>query len=69
MTRRKKVPIKTRPKVAQARRRSKSEVLSGKARDDIAAKKKALRPNAARGKAVAVPRWFGQFKAAEVRST
>jgi hypothetical protein len=26
-------------------------------------KKKALRPNAARGNAVAVPRWCGQFKA------
>lgn len=62
----KKVPMETMPNVEQAKRRSKSEVLSGNAIDDIAAKKKALRPNAARGKAVAVPRWFGQFSAAEV---
>jgi hypothetical protein len=48
--------MKTMPNVEQANRRSRSEVLSGKAIDDVAAKKKALRPNAARGKAVALPR-------------
>ena len=42
----------------------KSEVLLGKAAVDSVAKTKALRPNAARGNAVAVPRWLGQFKAA-----
>ena len=64
MTRRKKVPMKVIKNVAIDRRRSKSEVLSGKARDDIVAKNRALKPNAAKGKAVAVPREFGQFSAA-----
>jgi len=35
----------------------------GKARATVE-KKKALNPKAARGKAVAVPRWSGKFKAA-----
>ena len=68
MTRRKKVPIKAIKNVAIDRRRSKSEVLSGKARDEIAAKNRALKPNAARGKAIAVPREFGQLSAAGFQS-
>lgn len=42
--------------VPTARRSRKSVVLSGNAKDEIEAKKKALRPKADRGKAVAVPR-------------
>ena len=42
----------------------KSEVLLGKANIDIKEKKKALKPKADKGNAVAVPRWFGQFIAA-----
>ena len=68
MTRRKKVPMKVIRNVAIDRSRSRSEVLSGKARDDIAEKNRALKPNAAKGKAVAVPREFGQFSAAGSRS-
>ena len=68
MTRRKKVPMKVIKNVAIEKRRSRSEVLSGKARDDIAAKNRALKPNAARGKAVAVPREFGQLSAAGSQS-
>ena len=63
--RRRKLPTKGIVNVATANKRSRSEVLSGKANDDIDAKKKALRPNADRGKAVAVPRLSGQFRAAE----
>ena len=51
-------------KVPMARRNKKSEVFPGNASDDNAEKKKALRPNAASGKAVAVPRWLGKFNAA-----
>ena len=54
--RRKKVETETMVKVAMANRRSRSEVLSGNAKEEIAAKKNALRPNAASGNAVAVPR-------------
>ena len=50
-------------KVPTARSKRNSEVLSGKARDAKVAKKKALSPKPASGKAVAVPLWFGQFKA------
>ena len=46
-------------KVPIANIKRKLEVLSGNATDEIDEKKKALRPNAAKGKAVAVPRWFG----------
>lgn len=66
--RRKRVPTNTNTKVRIARSRSKSEVLSGKARDDNAAKKRALKPNADRGNAVAVPRDCGQFRAAVSQS-
>ena len=62
--RRKKLPTKGIMNVATANKSSRSRVLSGKAREDIVAKKKALSPKADRGKAVAVPRWFGQFNAA-----
>jgi hypothetical protein len=47
-----------------ARRKRKSDVFPGNASDDSVEKKKALRPNAASGKAVAVPRWWGKFNAA-----
>ena len=68
-TRRNKDPDRTMVKVAIDKSRSRSEVLSGKARDEMAEKKAALKPNAARGKAVAVPRWFGQFSAAILNET
>lgn len=42
--------------VAMANKNSRSAVLSGKAKDDTDAKKKALSPKAERGKASAVPR-------------
>jgi len=45
------------PDVPAARRSKKSPVLPSKAIWAKAEKKNALRPNAARGKAVAVPRW------------
>lgn len=64
--RKKKVPTDTMLNVAMAKRRSKSEVLSGNAIDDMAEKKNALRPKAESGNAVAVPRWFGQFSAAKI---
>lgn len=47
------------------KRRRKLDVLSGKATEDIEAKKNAPSPKAESGNAVAVPLWFGQFKAAE----
>ena len=56
MTRRKKKDTKTIVKVPMARRKRKSDVFPGNANDDNVEKKKALRPNAASGKAVAVPR-------------
>lgn len=65
MTRRKKNPTKHMAKVPTARRRRKWPVSSSKANEDMVAKKKALSPKAARGKAVALPRWLGQFKAAK----
>jgi hypothetical protein len=43
-------------KVPMARRNRKSDVFPGNARDDMVEKKNALRPNAASGKEVAVPR-------------
>ena len=39
-------------------------MLFGKSRPDMEVKKKALRPKAAKGNAVAVPRCKGQFRAA-----
>ena len=56
MTRRKKLPKKQNANVRVARRSRRSEVLSGKAREDMREKKKALRPKAESGNAVAVPR-------------
>lgn len=54
--RRKKLPTKGSVNVAMASKRSRSLVLSGKAKEETDAKKKALRPKAERGPAVAVPR-------------
>lgn len=65
MTRRKKNPTKHMANVPTARRRRKWPVSSSKANEDIVAKKNALSPKAARGKAVELPRWLGQFKAAK----
>ncbi len=56
MTRRKKEEMKVMLNVPAARRRRKSEVLSGNAKEEIVEKKNALRPNADKGNAVAVPR-------------
>jgi hypothetical protein len=50
--------------VPMVRRRRYLEVEFGKAIPDIPVKKNALRPKAARGKAVAEPRCLGQFRAA-----
>lgn len=64
---------KTEPKHMQRqpieRSKRKDEGLSGNAREEIEAKKKAPRPNAATGKAVAVPRWDGQLCAAVTMSS
>ena len=49
------MPTKGIENVATVRSRRKSAVFSGKAIEDISEKKKALRPNAASGKAVAEP--------------
>ena len=65
MTRKKKDEIKAIENVPMERSNRKCEVSSGNASEDKVEKKKALSPNAERGKAVAVPRWFGQFNAAE----
>lgn len=54
--RRRKLPTKGIVNVAMASKRSRLRVLSGKAKEDTDAKKKALRPKADKGKAVAVPR-------------
>jgi hypothetical protein len=51
-------------KVPIVRSRRYFEVEFGNAIPDMEVKKKALNPKAARGKAVAEPRCFGQFKAA-----
>ena len=56
--------MKDMKKVRRVSKRSNSDVLSGKARDEIIEKKKALRPKPASGKAVAVPLWLGQLSAA-----
>lgn len=62
-TRRKKNETKVMPKVPAASKSRKSPVLPGKVYWAKMEKKNALRPNAANGKAVAVPRWFGQLRA------
>lgn len=59
MTRRKKKPTKHMANVPTASSNRKCAVSSSNAIEEIVAKKKALRPNAASGKAVAVPRWLG----------
>lgn len=64
MTRRKKNDTKTRALVATARTSRNDDVSPGKRYEDSVEKKKALSPNAARGKAVAAPLFAGQFKAA-----
>jgi hypothetical protein len=51
-------------KVPMTSKRRYFDVLSGNSRPERDVKKKALSPNAASGKAVAVPRWFGQLRAA-----
>ena len=62
--RRKKQPRKAIENVPTASMSKKFEVLAGNAALDTVEKRKALRPNADNGNAVAVPRWFGQFMAA-----
>lgn len=54
----------TRHIVPTARNKRSLEVLAGKAKPDRRVKNSALRPNADRGKAVAVPRCCGQLTAA-----
>lgn len=51
------------PEVPQARSIRKSLVSPGNRNPPTSEKKKALRPKAAKGKAVAVPLWCGQFRA------
>lgn len=60
---RKKNPPKVMPQVPQVSSMRKALGSPGKRRDPTREKKKALRPKAARGKAVAVPRRWGQFNA------
>lgn len=62
--RRKKTEPKHMQKQPIERSKRKDDVSSGNAKEEIEAKKKAPRPNAATGKAVAVPRWVGQLFAA-----
>ena len=62
-TRRKKKPTKVSKKVPRARSSRNALVFPGKMSFPLMEKKKALRPKAARGNAVAVPRWCGQFSA------
>jgi hypothetical protein len=57
----------TMPPVAIASTSKKESVLPGNSHEDSHEKKKALRPNAASGRAVAVPRWPGQLSAAPSR--
>jgi hypothetical protein len=59
----KKKPMKVMEEVPTASNNKKSLGLPGKRREPREEKKKALRPKAARGNAVAVPRWLGQFRA------
>ena len=61
--RRKKKETVGRTTVPVANKSRKCEVPCGKAKATVE-KKKALRPNAANGKAVAVPRWSGKLRAA-----
>lgn len=51
-------------KVPSASNRRNRPVSSLKAKDDTVDQKKALNPKAARGNAVAVPRWSGKLDAA-----
>jgi len=51
------------PKVPHAKRNKKCPVFPGITNWANIEKKKALNPNAAKGNAVAVPRWCGQFNA------
>ena len=62
------MPTKIIQKVAIESIKRKLEVSPGKAKFESVVKNKALRPNAERGKAVAVPRWCGQFNAAVLRA-
>lgn len=62
-TRRKKNVMKTSPEVPLAKSIRKSPTSPGAITVETEEKKKAERPNAAKGNAVAVPRWCGQFKA------
>lgn len=64
-TRRKKKEMKTSPNVPDARSIKKSPTSPGAKTVEIEEKKNAERPKAASGNAVAVPRWCGQFNAAE----
>jgi hypothetical protein len=60
---RKKKPPRVMPHVPQARSSRKALGSPGKKTEPRREKKKALRPNAASGKAVAVPRCWGQLRA------
>jgi hypothetical protein len=62
-TRRKKKPKKVRKKVPAASSLRKALVFPGNITLPVTEKKNALSPKAAKGKAVAVPRWWGQFSA------
>lgn len=64
MIRRKKNDIKIMPLVARQRTSRKSPVSPGNSHEEMNEKKKALRPKAAKGRAVAVPRFCGKFTAA-----
>ena len=60
---RKKKPTSVIPHVPQDKSNKNSPGSPGKSSPPMREKKKALRPNAASGNAVAVPRWCGQFRA------
>ena len=66
MIRRKGIETIVKKNVPSANSKRNRPVSSWKIRDDIVDQKNALRPKAASGKAVAVPRWSGKLEAATV---
>jgi hypothetical protein len=57
------MPTNTMQKVPAAKSNNRPAVSSGKAMPPTNVNRKALKPNPLNGKAVAVPRWRGQFVA------
>lgn len=64
MIRRKGIETRVKKNAPSANSKRNRPVSSWKISEDIVDQKNALRPNAANGKAVAVPRWSGKLDAA-----